>query len=70
VQSQAMKIKSYIEARDGETITSFARTVGIDVSTMHRIVNEKHIPSAATMRKIVAATGGMVQPNDFFTSAP
>jgi len=60
-----MKLTTYLREND-LTVTALARSVGVDVSTMHRIVHGKHIPGQKTMRAIIRETGGQVQPNDFF----
>ena len=64
-----MKLKTYIEAR-GLTVTAFAKAAGLEVSTAHRAVTEKVMPSPATIRAILKATNGEVTSHDFFTDAP
>jgi transcriptional regulator with XRE-family HTH domain len=60
-----MKLEAWIEST-GRTSASFARDLGVEASTIHRIVRRERKPSHALMEKIAQATEGAVTPNDFF----
>ncbi len=45
--------------------STFAKAAGIAPSTIIRILNGERKPSLATMQKIMAASEGMVTPNDY-----
>ena len=60
-----MKLSDYLKEQD-LTLSAFAEAVGLDVSTVHRAATGKVIPSRENMNAIVKATGGAVQPNDFY----
>ena len=60
-----MRLRDYLTA-NGLTEAAFARLASLEVSTVHRAAGGKVMPSPVTMRAIIAATGGAVQPNDFF----
>ncbi len=61
-----MKLSDYLKEQD-LTLSAFAEAVGLDVSTVHRAATGKVIPSRENMNAIVKATGGAVQPNDFYS---
>lgn len=48
------------------TDAEFGAKIGRDRTTVSRIRREKTCPDPATMQAIVDATGGAVEPNDFF----
>jgi len=58
-------LKEYLH-NHRETLTSFAQRVGKPVSSIHRYAKGETMPGPETMRQIVWATGGEVQPNDFY----
>jgi TorA maturation chaperone TorD len=60
-----MKLKEYF-IREGITASQFAARIGRAVSTVTRLANSETVPEPDTIAKIVEATGGAVQPNDFF----
>ena len=60
-----MKLSDYLKKKD-LTLSAFAEAVGLDVSTVHRAATGKVIPTRENMNAIVKATGGAVQPNDFY----
>ena len=64
-----MKLSAYMEDH-GLTLTAFAKRAGLNISTAHRAVVGKVVPSPPTMKAIFAATDGMVTPNDFFDANP
>ncbi len=55
--------KEYIK-RGG--LLSFAKKIGVNRDTLYRYRIGTKMPSRQTMRRIVEATGGLVQPNDFY----
>lgn len=59
-----MRLSILLEKR-GEA-TQLARRMGVSVSTVTRIARGETDPSAAMIKRICEATGGKVQPNDFF----
>ncbi|MBM3572586.1 MAG: helix-turn-helix domain-containing protein [Alphaproteobacteria bacterium] len=60
-----MKLKKYF-IQEGITASQFATRIGRAVSTVTRLANGETVPEPETLAKIVEATGGAVQPNDFF----
>jgi len=60
-----MRLQDYLE-REGLSASDFAARIGRAVSTVTRIAKGETTPEAETVAKIVAATGGAVQPNDLF----
>ena len=58
-----MKLESYISTYE-ESLNSFAKKIGVPQPTLWRLVNEKYMPSAATIKSIVKGTGGKVTPED------
>ena len=64
----AMKLVDYLKQQN-LSISEFARRAQILPSTASRAVHGKVLPSERTMRRIIDATGGAVQPNDFFEDA-
>lgn len=59
-----MKLASYLST-EGMTQALFAEAIGASQSDVARYANGR-IPRPETMAKIVVATSGKVQPNDFF----
>ena len=43
-----------------------AKVLGISVISVHRYITGGRMPTKAIMRRIVDATNGAVQPNDFY----
>lgn len=64
----AMKLATYLKA-NAIRPAAFAESIGVDTSTVYRLKGDGQIPSPEIMRKIVDATGGAVQPNDFYDLA-
>lgn len=52
------------------TIEEFGRRIGRSHTSVSRYVNGQRMPDRETMVRIVAETGGLVTPNDFYVSAP
>jgi TorA maturation chaperone TorD len=64
-----MKLSRYL-ADAGLSISAFARKAGLQVSTVHRAVHGRVMPSEATIRAIMRATDGAVRPDDFYDEVP
>ncbi len=64
-----MKLADYL-SQHGMDDVAFGAKVGRDRSTIFRIKSGTHKPSPDLMEKIALATGGLVQPNDFFDGLP
>jgi TorA maturation chaperone TorD len=60
-----MRLQEYLDNKS-ITASQFAHEIGRAVSTVTRIAKGQATPEPETMAKIVAATGGAVQPNDLF----
>jgi|GEM_PF-5740210 len=58
-----MNIKKWLELKAMRP-SHLAKSAGISVGTMHKILNNGN-PSLSTMRKIEVATDGAVTPNDW-----
>ena len=61
-----MDLSTYL---NGENLSAadFARRINVSRSAVGRWMNGERVPSSEVMRRIRDATGGVVQPNDFFT---
>jgi TorA maturation chaperone TorD len=64
-----MKLGRYL-AGAGLSVSAFARKAGLQVSTVHRAVHGRVMPSEATIRAIVRATDGAVRADDFYDELP
>jgi DNA-binding transcriptional regulator YdaS (Cro superfamily) len=62
-----MKLSSFL-AKKGIHKATFAGTVGVTYMAVHYWMRGARIPRPAHMRKIIKATRGAVQPNDFLSS--
>ena len=60
-----MKLKTYIEAQGLNTV-SFGKLLETTSIAVSRYCNGDRIPKKDIMKRIVAITGGQVQPNDFY----
>lgn len=63
-----MTLSDYL-TRHGIDDVGFAQSVRCDRSTIYRIRKQGQRPSPDLMTRIVEATGGLVQPNDFYPQA-
>lgn len=63
--SVVMRLAEYL-AQEGMTQADFARKIGQEQATIARYCTGKRTPQPEVMRKIVQATRGQVQPNDFY----
>ena len=59
-----MKLRTYL-ARNKVSIRQFADMIGVHYETARRYVHGQIVPSSTTMRRIIEATNGDVQPTDF-----
>jgi DNA-binding transcriptional regulator YdaS (Cro superfamily) len=65
-----MKLAEY-KLLKGLSLTALAQEIGVSVPAVHDWISGKKRPSWASMLLIEAATGGLVQANDFMpTRAP
>jgi glutamine synthetase len=60
-----MKLGHFL-AESGFSVRDFAKTVNVTEAAMSRYVSGKRLPRAEIMQRIVEASHGEVQPNDFF----
>lgn len=60
-----MNLSTYLRTT-GRTIPSLAAEVGVSAMAIRYWIERKRIPRAEAMARIAVATGGLVQPNDFF----
>jgi len=47
----------------------FASVIGVNTTILTRILTGERVPRRMAMAKIVIATKGLVQPNDFYADA-
>ena len=59
-----MTLKEYIQSK-GLTATAFARTIGVETSTVTRWMHGELTPSTLHMRRIEKATRKRVKADDF-----
>jgi len=59
-----MTLDEYLRSRDIPE-QAFAAAIGVSQPAVHRYRRGMRRPSKPVMTRIVASTGGMVQPNDF-----
>ena len=60
-----MKLVEYLTV-SGITLSNFAKSVGVSQASMSRYTAGNRVPRPAILRRIVAASDGAVQANDFF----
>lgn len=64
-----MQLSEYL-SEEGISLSAFARQVGAkNARTIQRYTKHGRIPAGSMMAKIMDATDGKVQPNDFFPAA-
>lgn len=61
----AMTLDAYL-SENGISEAAFAQLVGTSQPNIHRMRKQGQTPNRALMAEIVKATGGKVQPNDFY----
>lgn len=65
-----MTLTDYLRST-GLSMNEFARRIGAkNARTVQRYTGHGRIPSGLMMARIVAATGGLVQPTDFLDTVP
>lgn len=60
-----MNLANYIKT-SGRSPSDLAADIGVSTMALRYWISGKRIPRPDAMTRIVAATDGMVQPNDFF----
>jgi hypothetical protein len=61
-----MKLATYLASAQ-ISLSEFSRQIGAkNARTVQRYTKHDRVPSGTMMMKIVSATGGVVQPSDFF----
>ncbi len=60
-----MKLAEHLKEQ-GISTDAFARTIGVSGEAARRYLKGERIPEPKVMVKIVLASGGEVQPNDFY----
>jgi len=60
-----MRLRQYLSDKD-ITIPAFAAQIEVSVQSVHRYVNGERLPRPEVMERIKSATGGLVEPNDFY----
>lgn len=60
-----MQLSDYLKESE-LTLTAFAALVGVSVEAVRRYSEGSRIPNRGIMPRIIKATDGKVQPNDFF----
>ena len=63
-----MKLGDYLD-KNGVTVRDFAERLGMSPEAVRLYVAGRRVPRQEAMEKIIQATGGKVEPNDFFTNA-
>lgn len=63
-----MTLSDYLETHDLNA-AAFAKKIGVTTATIWRYARGHRIPRKAVMARIVEATGGAVQPQDFYENA-
>lgn len=60
-----MTLEEYLR-ESGISRSEFAAKIGVTEVTIHRYLKKGAIPDRHIMPRVVKATGGKVQPNDFY----
>ncbi|WP_374634006.1 helix-turn-helix domain-containing protein [Ferrovibrio sp.] len=60
-----MKLVEWLK-RNGKKPEAIAAVIGLSQPGISRVLSGQRIPRPETMARIVLATGGQVQPNDFY----
>lgn len=63
-----MELRQYLDDHE-IPVSAFATAIGVSVQAVHRYLTGERIPKREVIERIARATGGKVQPNDFFTPA-
>ena len=62
-----MDMRTYLD-KEKISLAAFSRAINVSAASMYRYLAGDRIPHRAVMERIVQATHGQVQPNDFFAS--
>lgn len=62
-----MKLGDYLDQNDLE-VKDFADRIGMSAEAIRLYVAGRRVPRPEAMAKIIQATGGKVEPNDFFAA--
>lgn len=68
VNSITMNLRPYLEENEISP-AQFAREIRVETASVHRYLCGERIPRREIMERIVRATNGAVQANDFFACA-
>lgn len=68
VNSVTMNLRPYL-SENGISPADFAREIRVEPASVHRYLTGERIPRLEILERIVQATKGAVQANDFFASA-
>lgn len=60
-----MRLEEWL-TREGKSVTGFSQEIGLARSTLLRVLADRRSPTFDVMCRIIEATRGEVQPNDFF----
>jgi predicted transcriptional regulator len=63
-----MKLSKFLSDR-GLNLTAFGRLIDVPPETARRYASGARIPHPDIMKRIIKATRGAVQPNDFYGTA-
>jgi transcriptional regulator with XRE-family HTH domain len=63
-----MNLRSHLD-KQKTSPAAFAEAIGVSVTALYRYIDGSRLPRRDVMARIAAATGGAVQPNDFFNSS-
>jgi len=64
---QSMKLGDYLD-QNGVTVKDFAGQLEMSPEAIRLYVAGRRVPRQEAMAKIIQATGGKVEPNDFFVA--
>jgi len=64
-----MKLSDFLADRN-IGVPEFGRRIGVSAETIRRYCDEGRVPKPIIMRRIFAATDGLVTPNDFAGLGP
>jgi transcriptional regulator with XRE-family HTH domain len=68
VNSITMNLRTYLDQKKISP-ARFAGSIKVSVAALHRYLGGERIPRPEVLERIVEATDGTVQPNDFFAFA-
>lgn len=68
VNSVTMKLRPYLDEKKISP-ADFAREIRVETASVHRYLTGERIPRMEILERIIQATEGAVQANDFFAAA-